>query len=370
MRHGLTVMDPSISTLQLTDSIVFATCGAVFTTCWLLRRSKTSFLLFGASFLLCAVMAIGFVDFGYYGSEWALLGWSMAGSLFWSGFRRFDGRSAMTRRMVGLLVLPTAVHLLLSALNVDADVTNAASTLAYALHEAAIAHYVLTSRGPRSPIRLMAGIALVVVAVSICFPLLPVHPTYPSMLVVGIFVSDHVTSIVLTTCILALDAEKAYAAIERLARTDSLTQLLNREGLASALANQSRESCVLFADLDHFKAVNDRFGHAAGDEVLKEFAKRATAVLPDGGHLARLGGEEFVLVFPGHDRQVALSLAERLRSAMASRPVPWNDDLIQVTVSVGVALAGAKLGLRSAIERADAALYEAKLAGRDCVKAA
>lgn len=363
-------MDLSISTLQFTDFIVFATCGTVFAACWFLRRTKLHFLLFAASYFVCAGMSVWFVDFGYYGSVWSPLGWSLAGSLFWSGFRVFDGRSPMAWPMAVLIALPTSVHILLAALGSAPETINAGSTIAYAIHEAAVAHYVIT-RGPsRSPIRLLAGIALLVIAVAICLPILPLAPHHGEMSIVAIFIIDHVTSILLTTFILALEAEKAYSAVDKLARTDPLTQILNRHGLASVAEDHPGRACVILADLDHFKAVNDQFGHAAGDEVLREFARRAQSVLPEGGHLARLGGEEFVLLFDAKDAQTGLGLAEHLRTVIASRPVPWRDESIPITVSAGVAMLNARSGLRSAIEKADAALYEAKLAGRDCVKAA
>ncbi len=370
MRIGPTAMDLSIPTLQFTGFVVFATCGSVFAACWLLHREKIHHLLFGASFFTCAVMSVWFVDFGYYGSVWSPLGWSLGGSLFWSGFRLFDNQRAVTRPMVALFVLPTVVHIVCAASGFTPSTINAASTLAYALHEGAAAHYVLARNPSRSPIRLLAGLALGAISVAICLPLLPLQPSHVALSIVAIFVVDHVVSVLLTTSILALEAEKAYSAVARQARTDPLTQLLNREGLAEAVSRHSGPACVIFADLDHFKSVNDRFGHAAGDEVLREFARRAKAILPENGHLARFGGEEFVLVHATKDRNAALILAERLRFAIGSRPISWNGQSIPVTASVGVALSDTRTSLARALEQADAALYEAKLAGRDRVQAA
>lgn len=370
MRSGPFLADLSIPTLQFTDFVVFATCGAVFAACWLLRREKHHHLLFALSFFVCAGMSVWFVDFGYYGSVWSPLGWSLAGSLFWTGFRLFDSRTPVTKPMLALFVLPTLVHTILATIGSGPAAINAASTLAYALHEMAAAHYVLTNNPTRSSIRRMAGLALAAIPVAICLPLLPLPSNHVAWTIVVIFIVDHVVSILLTTFILALEAERAFTAIERQARTDPLTQLLNRDGLSEAVRRQAGPACVVFADLDHFKSVNDRFGHAAGDEVLREFARRARAILPDGGHLARFGGEEFVLVYPAPDRQSALLLAERLRFAIASKPILWSGQSIRVTVSVGVALSNAQLSLACALEQADAALYQAKIAGRDRVQAA
>lgn len=361
-------MELSVPTLQFTDFLVFASCGAIFVCNWWLQPSRTAFLLFGASFLVCAAMAVWFVDFGYYGSVFSPLGWSLAGLTFWIGFRLFDGRSALTRPMVALAVLPTGAHVALSLAGFGPGAVNAGSTLAYALHEMAMARYVLSGAAPQTPTRRIAGFALIAIAVAICLPLLPLPEAAVRMSIVLIFVTDHVTSIVLTTCILALEAEKARAELARIARTDPLTGALNRHGLEALEGGAA--GGVLVADLDHFKAINDRFGHAGGDEVLREFARRAEGLLPEGARLARLGGEEFVVLLPGATREAAAFLAERLRRAAAGAGAAWNGGGIPFTVSVGLAMRGEGEALASAIGRADGALYRAKADGRDRVRAA
>jgi diguanylate cyclase (GGDEF)-like protein len=157
--------------------------------------------------------------------------------------------------------------------------------------------------------------------------------------------------------------------MERMARTDALTGALNRQGLA-ARAGGVAEAGIIVADLDHFKAINDRFGHAAGDAVLRDFAGRAAALLPEGGHLARLGGEEFGIVLPGHDDNATAYLAERLRRAVGTVPVLWRESAVPITVSIGVAMLGAGETLNESLERADGALYDAKTGGRNRVRIA
>lgn len=361
--------DLAIPTLQFTDFVVFATCGAVFACCWILRREKLHFLLLGASFFVCAGMAVWFVDFGYYGSVWSPLGWSAAGSLFWMGLRVFDGRSALTRPMIGFAVLPTSVHLAMSAAGYDAEAVNAGATLSYALHEGALAYYVLSTH-PKSALRRIIGASLLAIAVAICLPLLPLDAAMSSLAIAAIFVVDHVSSILLTTCVLALEAEKAYQAVERQARLDPLTGALNRQGLASAIENLAARSAVIVADIDHFKSVNDRYGHSAGDDALREFSARVRSLLPVDGHLARFGGEEFVIVLPGHELTAATRLAEQVRIAIGSEPLRWNGHAIRMTVSLGLAMCEHGGNMIDAIEAADASLYEAKIAGRNRVQAA
>jgi two-component system, cell cycle response regulator len=159
-----------------------------------------------------------------------------------------------------------------------------------------------------------------------------------------------------------------------LAVTDSLTGLHNRRyalgQLARLLANPGRGLAVMMLDLDHFKTVNDRFGHAAGDQVLATVAKRLRHELRGHDLVARLGGEEFLVALPNTDPEHALQCAERLRQAVGGRPItiPGLDQPVTVTMSVGIALGQAE-GDRaeSLIERADRALYGSKSDGRNLV---
>jgi diguanylate cyclase (GGDEF)-like protein len=361
------MMTVSIPTLQLTELIVFMTCGLVFVYGWFLRRDEFSFLCFGSNYLISAAITVGFDDFGRYGSWLSSLGWSLTACMFWVGFRVFDGRRPLTPVMAVLTLLPALLHVGLAAIGRDADTVNTVSTLAYAQLEAAIAIYVLsTSRG--SAIRRIAGLAQAAIAAALCLPILPFSPNVEQLTVVIVAINDHVTSIVLTTAILALQSERAYAALEQIANHDPLTGALNRKGLDRELKKERKVAGVIVADLDHFKAINDRFGHAAGDDVLREFVKCAKSVLPEAAILARLGGEEFVIVLEGHDRHATVFLAERLRFTLQDKPIAWNGHSIAVTVSLGVEMTDDGAEVVAAIERADAALYKAKISGRNRVQ--
>ncbi len=107
-----------------------------------------------------------------------------------------------------------------------------------------------------------------------------------------------------------------------------------------------------------------------GDAVLRDFAARAAALLPEGGHLARLGGEEFGIVLPGRDHNATTYLAERLRRAVGGSPVSWKGSAVPITVSLGVAMLRAGEALSESLERADKALYDAKTDGRNRVRVA
>lgn len=162
--------------------------------------------------------------------------------------------------------------------------------------------------------------------------------------------------------------------------TDDLTGLHNRRYLMShietLLGNEQgggmRSFAVMLLDIDHFKSINDTFGHDAGDQVLKEFAQRIARNVRGVDLAARFGGEEFVVVMPETDLQSAHVVAERLRQAFSDAPfvVKGVDRPIPVTCSIGVAVAEGREPPEQIFKRADEALYAAKRDGRNRVVAA
>jgi two-component system, cell cycle response regulator len=163
------------------------------------------------------------------------------------------------------------------------------------------------------------------------------------------------------------------------ATPDFLTGLLNRGEILASLerelsrsAREGRAAGVILADLDHFKDVNDTLGHAAGDAVLKEAAKRLRSDLRIYDVVGRYGGEEFLLLLPGCDLRVAIRRANEIRCLVAKQPIrtPWGAR--SVTVSMGVAVINGALDctVETVLQETDAALYRAKAAGRNRVEAA
>ena len=127
----------------------------------------------------------------------------------------------------------------------------------------------------------------------------------------------------------------------------------------------------MVADLDDFKDVNDRFGHAAGDVVLREFAQALEEGIRDVDLACRWGGEEFVLVLPGTDLDGAVHLAERIRKDVDARLLlSGHGEPIPIRASFGVAVPGDGLAPQDVLAAADTALYRAKRAGKNCVAAA
>ncbi len=172
--------------------------------------------------------------------------------------------------------------------------------------------------------------------------------------------------------------ENMQAAIE-LAVVDPLTGLNNRRylerRLASALdeaAHKGRPLSLMILDIDHFKSVNDTYGHDAGDEVLKSFAQRIRRAVRGADLVCRLGGEEFVIVMPGTPLTVAAGIAERIRAAIEAQAFTLHAQAqpIVVTTSIGLAERGDDANPDALLRRADRALYNSKSGGRNRVTAA
>jgi diguanylate cyclase (GGDEF)-like protein/PAS domain S-box-containing protein len=156
------------------------------------------------------------------------------------------------------------------------------------------------------------------------------------------------------------------------AKIDPLTGLPNRRFLAGALANHLEAFAhlgwplgVLMADIDHFKAVNDRFGHPVGDGVLALVSRTLAHNLRPDDLVGRWGGEEFLVLLPGADAAVLANAAERLRAMVARSSLEHAGGRIGVTVSLGGALTRPGDSAEGLIARADSRMYEAKQAGRD-----
>jgi two-component system, cell cycle response regulator len=164
-----------------------------------------------------------------------------------------------------------------------------------------------------------------------------------------------------------------------LALTDELTGLYNRRYLFAHLDEQMARTngdgigaALLLFDIDHFKRINDTYGHPAGDEILRQIARRAQDSVRSDDLVARLGGEEFAVVMPETGLAIAAAVANRLRLEIASKPftLPAGGDRVDVTISIGVTVANAGCEARDRfLKRADDALYEAKSAGRNRIVA-
>ena len=198
------------------------------------------------------------------------------------------------------------------------------------------------------------------------------------LVAVGVGLSP-VLALVALPPVLLLQRGMLYAQLHAAARTDPKTGLLNaptweREAAASlsAARRAGRPASVLLIDIDHFKRVNDTHGHLVGDDVLRSVADVLRAQLRDEQDLlCRFGGEEFAVLLPGVDSPEASKAADRLRRAVADRVTPADGSLVQVTVSVGVAVADTSNpspDVQELLANADLGLYRAKHEGRNRVR--
>ncbi|MFC3532632.1 GGDEF domain-containing protein [Vogesella facilis] len=164
--------------------------------------------------------------------------------------------------------------------------------------------------------------------------------------------------------------QQALQTIERMAHVDELTQLPNRRAAMAELkrlVQADAAAALVLLDVDHFKQVNDTYGHHAGDAVLRGLAERLLACLRQDDLLARFGGEEFVLILPATAPADACLLAQRLCDTLAAEPLPVEGASLRVTASFGVTAHRGGEALHGWLARADEAMYQSKHAGRNRV---
>jgi len=172
------------------------------------------------------------------------------------------------------------------------------------------------------------------------------------------------------------ELKERMAELDRLASTDTLTGLYNRRmffrRLDEEIARASRADqpiSLIYTDIDHFKQVNDKYGHAAGDAVLQQASRAMGRILRRGDVLGRLGGEEFMIMLPGTAGEAAQHIAERLRQRVGQTPITYQDLTLNITISIGVFYMPqpGSIGIDEMVKHADEAMYEAKETGRNKV---
>ncbi|MGE5260592.1 MAG: GGDEF domain-containing protein [Actinomycetota bacterium] len=229
------------------------------------------------------------------------------------------------------------------------------------------------------------AVGLLVVTGLSCLSWLPLNLIMPTHEVIAVFSSTWFPAVILATLlvrialafvVLSMAKERQEMEQRTDALTDPLTGLPNRRALFEAADAYGHERSVLggpisvlIFDLDHFKQVNDRFGHAQGDRVLRLFAIKSKEHLNGNSIVARLGGEEFAAILPGADARAAVGCAEAVRHAFAKSAAFVDGLPVGATVSVGAASdSDLNSDLNALFRRADAALYVAKRGGRDRVE--
>lgn len=378
-----TSLSLDISTLYLVATLAAALLGAMLLFFW--RQEKIAALgWWGAAYLLgaasIALWTVGGPDLGAALSLAVNAVGFIACGLVWDAARVFHGRPAHLAGVIAGPAIWVAAVTLLDPMTGEMRMMIGAGIVA--VYAALTAFELwrerrknLRSRWPVIVVPVLHGSVLMLPIV--LGDLFRSSGASISNVWVAAFAGELVLYAVGTVFIIfMLVSERTVSVHKTAASVDPLTGLLNRRGFSEATsrmiereAKAGRPITVMIFDIDHFKAVNDRFGHAAGDDVLKVFASVAVSSLRITDLVGRVGGEEFAALLPCAMDE-ALVAAERVREAFEASGVAIDDDPLETTVSIGVAGGPANTELEVLMASADTALYQAKRAGRNRVEAA
>jgi diguanylate cyclase (GGDEF)-like protein len=364
---------PDIDTLQLCSLVNTSAFGLVFLLLWRGRRGDDHLLFWSASALLYGAVMIGFGLWGERGAVAATILFMLLASsniISVMGVHRFQGRPVFAPWMALPPLAMGAAHLgplLLVAqgwLTAESQIPRVADVLGL------IAAMTITGTAMISgPLRgqRIAGAAMLSYIPAFLLALVGDLGVLSGARSLGILplLADQALLGILNLGLLVMPIDRAQEALRMAALRDPLTEVWNRAGLElEKLRLLAPGAAVVAIDVDHFKAVNDRYGHEAGDAVLRGIAREADRIAQaKDGALARIGGDEFILILPatcGEQRAVVDAFMSQCRAAGATQR-GWS-------ISVGFAqVERAETAFDPAIRRADKALYAAKAAGRDRV---
>jgi diguanylate cyclase (GGDEF)-like protein len=377
-------MSLDTSTLYLVATMVAATLGAMllfFGT----QENFPALRWWGTAYLLGAVsVALSTLASNMLGAMLSLalnaVGFAACG-MVWNAARVFHGRKPnLPGLLLGAMVWVAAVMMLKPEASAIRFMIGAAIVAIYATLTAAQLwserRKTLQRRWPAIVVPVLHGIVLML-PILLGGLLRPHDDAFASSIWVTVFSIELVLYAVATVFVIfMLVSERVVTAHKTAASTDPLTGMFNRRGFAEATsrviereANAGRPVTVLIFDLDHFKSINDRFGHSAGDEILKLFATVVLSTLRITDLSGRVGGEEFAALLPCPLDEGVIA-AERVREAFADSGIVVEDGPVDTTVSIGVAGGPAGTELEVLLAAADSALYQAKRNGRNRVETA
>jgi diguanylate cyclase (GGDEF)-like protein len=378
------LFDPQ--TLMMMTVIICATIGLMLLFSWVQNREYRSLAWWGAGNLISAVAAALFMLDGVASD---LLTVNVANALLaagcasiWAGGRAFSGRRIQGGWMcVGPIVWLTAcsfpdfyeserLRVVLMSIIIASYTLAAARELWYDCGEHLISRYPAVGW---LLLHAFFYLGRAVAAIGGATTSSTQHSQIPWFAI--IILESLINAIVVGFLVLSMAKERSECIQRRAASTDELTGAASRraflceggERLRLALGD-GRSAALLLLDLDHFKAINDNFGHGAGDRVLLAFSRKAFEVLRPTDLFGRIGGEEFAVLLTDLGDDAALGVADRLRRAV--HDIEFQElGLRSLSVSIGVATtSGSPCDLGEMLKQADHALYSAKSAGRDCIQ--
>lgn len=379
-------MTLDLPTLMVMQSFAMACAGAALVFAWLQNRAVFALAIWGMADLLAAAGIVSLM----FGATLQRPVWSVVGgvllcsqsSLIWKAVRNIDGKRAP---LVAVLIGPVAI-IATAFVPVVRDVNQTFAVAGGAVYIFAAAVSLWLGRGDRLIARctLIAFAAVHALSLSVgIYSTLNGSTGLDAVPALGslfgfIYFESIVFALGTAVFALALIKERSEAASLAAARTDGLTGIANRVALLAgakrALHRCRRASApiatVMF-DLDRFKNINDRYGHAVGDAVIKKFCTVTAAVLRPHDLFGRIGGEEFVVVMPDTNMEIAARIAERVRAEIEQERfiVDEHSASIGITVSIGLAERGTDDLPDGLFRRADRALYRSKTNGRNRVSA-
>jgi diguanylate cyclase (GGDEF)-like protein len=382
-------MSLDVDTLFLVTIYVEAILGLLLLFAWLQNPQIRAVAWWGFAHLLRATSV---VLFGMYGFVSGAISIDLSNALLflsfavtWTGARVFDGRPVLPVYLVAgpvawivIAHLPSFSGALEPRFLLAAGIVSAYTWLT-AFEFWRGRSEPLVSRWPAIFILFAHGsLFLLRTPLAFMLTLSPGHQMFESVWLTALSLEALLFTISIAFILLAMAKERTEYRHKTAAMVDPLTGIANRRSflhecneLMTRHAASPCPAAVLLIDLDHFKSINDRFGHAVGDRALQVFADTAKAHLRPADLIGRLGGEEFAAVLYDAGREKALALAERIRSAFAEAAMDVDGRSVGATVSIGMAVNGDQpLDVAELLAQADRALYFAKARGRNRVEVA
>lgn len=305
--------------------------------------------------------------------------------LAWDGFRRFIGKAPLSPQILSIILVTLVAWIVTTHLQDSMKLRALGNAILIVILSALIARDLLTARKP-IPLGMRAtgffyainSAVFLIRAIATDPSAVQVGPMNPEGFAVFLLLWWLCMTIAITLGMVLMTSERLQANLDNQANRDPLTGALNRRAFSVIAEKEIARSIryetplsLLMMDLDKFKHINDQFGHDAGDALLCQFVTIASQVMRDEDVFCRYGGEEFVALLPNASAELALVVAERLRTALATESTAKNSEFIlPVTVSIGVAERGKEEGIESLLLRSDVALYIAKRNGRNCCEIA
>jgi len=377
-------MNLDVNTLLIVTIYVEAILGLLLLFAWVQNSALTAVAWWGFSHLL---RTLSVVLFGLYGQAPNWVSIDLANAILltafaatWIGARVFDGHPVSLIGLFGGAALWLAVCLVPAiGHSMEARILIASFIITAYIWAAAYEFWrgrsePLVSRWPAIFILFAHGALFILrTPLATMLPWVPDAQVYESVWLTVLSFEALLFTIAIAFILLAMAKERTELMHKTAAMIDPLTGLPNRraflEGglqMARRIDADPRPAAVLLIDLDHFKAINDTYGHALGDRVLQVFAETAVANIEPNDLIGRLGGEEFAIVLYDADHRRAMTVAENIRTAFAEIAAEVDEQAVMATCSIGVAASDdGPLDVSALLGQADQALYEAKERGRN-----